>query len=62
VSFTVNLGKLVAFFGPNGAGKSTLLSLLAGDLRPDAGTILLDGAPLAELPPHEQALWRCRQT
>jgi iron complex transport system ATP-binding protein len=38
-------GQLVALAGPNGAGKSTLLALLAGDLAPDAGEVLVAGRP-----------------
>jgi iron complex transport system ATP-binding protein len=40
-------GELVAVCGPNGAGKSSLLAALAGDLKPEAGAVLLDGRPLA---------------
>jgi ATP-binding cassette subfamily C protein len=39
-------GTLVAVTGPNGAGKTSLLRLLAGLVPPDAGTVLLDGAPV----------------
>jgi ABC-2 type transport system ATP-binding protein len=39
VSVDVAGGELVAVIGPNGAGKTTLLSILAGILRPDAGTV-----------------------
>ncbi|MDX6715673.1 MAG: type transport system ATP-binding protein [Baekduia sp.] len=39
VSFAVGEGELLAVIGPNGAGKTTLLSILAGILRPDAGTL-----------------------
>ncbi len=39
-------GTLVAVTGPNGAGKTTLLRLLAGLAPPDAGAVLLDGAPV----------------
>jgi iron complex transport system ATP-binding protein len=40
-------GEFVAVIGPNGAGKSTLLKALAGLIAPDAGQVMLDGAPLA---------------
>ncbi|MPY90464.1 MAG: ATP-binding cassette domain-containing protein [Luteitalea sp.] len=47
VSVRVGPGRVLGILGPNGAGKSTLLKLLAGILRPTAGVITLDGAPLA---------------
>ncbi|GAA4970947.1 sugar ABC transporter ATP-binding protein [Kineococcus glutinatus] len=40
-------GKVVALLGENGAGKSTFVRVLAGDHQPDAGQIVLDGAPVA---------------
>jgi ABC-2 type transport system ATP-binding protein len=39
VSLTAAAGELVGVIGPNGAGKTTLVSLLAGNLRPEAGEI-----------------------
>jgi simple sugar transport system ATP-binding protein len=39
-------GEVVALIGDNGAGKSTLVKTLAGAIRPDAGEILVDGAPV----------------
>jgi manganese/iron transport system ATP-binding protein len=45
VNLTVRAGSLLAVIGPNGAGKSTLLKLIAGLLRPDAGTISVLGSP-----------------
>ena len=50
VSLSARAGEFIAVIGPNGAGKSTLLSALAGLLTPDAGSVTLDGAPLASLP------------
>jgi ATP-binding cassette subfamily C protein CydD len=45
VSLVVAPGELVGVTGASGAGKSTLLRVLAGDLEPSAGTVLLDGVP-----------------
>jgi branched-chain amino acid transport system ATP-binding protein len=43
VTFSVRAGDIAAVIGPNGAGKTTLFNMIAGVLRPDAGTILFDG-------------------
>ena len=49
--FVVPAGGALLLTGPNGSGKSTLLRLLAGLVRPAAGTLLWDGADaLADLP------------
>jgi iron complex transport system ATP-binding protein len=58
VSLEVREGEVVAVVGPNGAGKSTLLRLLAGDLAPSGGEVLLDGRPLASYRPTALALRR----
>jgi len=42
LSFTLSPGELLAVTGPNGAGKSTLLRLVAGLLRPSAGSVTLE--------------------
>jgi len=46
ISFEVIQGRFLAIAGPNGAGKTTLLNLLCGLLRPKAGCIRIDGAPV----------------
>jgi ABC-2 type transport system ATP-binding protein len=43
VSFTVTDGEKIAVIGPNGAGKTTLLQILAGALKPTAGSVDVDG-------------------
>lgn len=55
VSIDVRAREVLALVGPNGAGKSTLLSLLAGDVDPVEGTVLLQGRPLLEWSAKERA-------
>ncbi|TKW78470.1 MAG: ATP-binding cassette domain-containing protein, partial [Bradyrhizobium icense] len=53
VSLDFAEGSLTAVIGPNGAGKSTFFNRITGALRPDAGTIKLDGVDLAGRSPPE---------
>ena len=46
ISFTVESGAFLAILGNNGAGKSTLLKCLDRILRPQAGTVVMDGTDL----------------
>jgi len=46
VNFAVQPGTIHALIGENGAGKSTLMKILAGLVRPDSGTLRVEGAPL----------------
>jgi ribose transport system ATP-binding protein len=48
VSFTLDRGEVRTLAGENGAGKSTLLSILGGALRPDSGSITIDGVRRTE--------------
>ena len=56
VSFSVAPGQLLALIGPNGAGKTTCFTMLNGQLRPDAGSVALDGRSLVGMTPRE--IWR----
>ena len=47
VDLVVRPGEVHALIGENGAGKSTLMGVIAGALRPDAGSMALDGASYA---------------
>ena len=49
VSFAVALGEMLALIGPNGAGKSTTFNMVGGQLRPDAGSVRLDGQDITGL-------------
>jgi phospholipid/cholesterol/gamma-HCH transport system ATP-binding protein len=43
VNIDIQRGKLTAIMGPSGTGKTTLLRLIGGQLRPDAGSVVVDG-------------------
>ncbi len=49
-SLTVPKGAIYGLVGPNGAGKTTLLRHLSGVLRPDSGTVRVEGLPVWENP------------
>lgn len=55
VSFELAPGEALGIIGPNGAGKSTLFNLITGNLRPDAGRVLLDGRDITD----ESPMQRC---
>ena len=55
VTLKVEEGETHAIIGPNGAGKTTLIGQLAGDLRPDTGTIRFAGEDVTALPAPRRA-------
>jgi branched-chain amino acid transport system ATP-binding protein len=56
ISLTLAEGETLGILGPNGAGKTTLFNLISGDLRADAGAIVLGGRDVTRQAPHR----RCR--
>lgn len=55
VGVSVAAGEVHALVGPNGSGKSTLLAVLAGDLAPDSGSVLIDGMEWSRIGAREAA-------
>lgn len=49
VDINIARGKITAIMGPSGTGKTTLLRLIGGQLRPDAGSIRVDGKEISRL-------------
>ena len=54
VSVEIAPGSLTALLGPSGSGKSTLLRVIAGLEVPDAGTVVLEGRDVTQLPPQRR--------
>ena len=55
ISVEFNSNEVVGILGPNGAGKSTLFSILAGIIKPDYGSIILDGHNITKVKIHKRA-------
>jgi len=55
VSFEVAEGEILGLIGPNGSGKSTTFNLIAGALKPDAGSVRFRGAEIGGLPAYRVA-------
>src|ERR1700712_4099764 len=55
VSVTLHRGEAVGLLGPNGAGKTTTFYMIVGLVKPDTGSISLDGADITRLPMYRRA-------
>ncbi len=55
VDLAVNRGEVVGLLGPNGAGKTTTFYMIVGLVRPDQGSVLLDGEDITRLPMYRRA-------
>ena len=55
VDLTIERGEIHAVIGPNGAGKTTLMSQIAGEIKPDEGTILFEDTDITSLAAHARA-------
>jgi len=60
VSLKLAAGDFAVVVGGNGAGKSTFLNMLAGEVMPDSGVIVVDGSAVTTLPTHKRAKYISR--
>ena len=60
LDLTLQDGCFSAVVGTNGAGKSTLLNVLAGGIRPQRGSVVIDGTDVSAWPVHRRAQWVSR--
>ena len=58
ISMDIRRGSIVAFMGPSGVGKTTILRLISGQLRPDEGTIKVNGHLISAMSDRELRLFR----
>jgi branched-chain amino acid transport system ATP-binding protein len=55
VSFEINGPELIGLIGPNGAGKTTMTNILDGAIKPNSGTVYLNGQRIDQLHPYQVA-------
>ena len=54
IALSIAPGEFFSLLGPSGSGKTTTLMMVAGFVRPDHGSVLLDGADIAAVPPQKR--------
>src|SRR5258708_26061795 len=54
VSFGVEQGHVLSLLGPSGCGKTTVMRMIAGLIRPSAGSIAIKGRPVNQIPVHKR--------
>jgi branched-chain amino acid transport system ATP-binding protein len=62
MSLALSPGEVLGLIGPNGSGKTTLLNLIAGAIRPDAGTIRMAGEDITRLSSHQRVRKQINRT
>ncbi len=55
ISLSVNEGEIVGMLGPNGAGKTTSFYMIVGLVKPDSGSISLDGTDITHMAMHQRS-------
>lgn len=55
INLNLSEAEFVTVIGSNGAGKSTILNMVGGKLRPDTGSVSIDGKEVTKLPDHARA-------
>ncbi|MFQ6605326.1 MAG: cell division ATP-binding protein FtsE [Fidelibacterota bacterium] len=58
ISFEVSKGEFSFLIGPTGSGKTTIMKLIYGELKPDSGTIIVNGQKLKNLKPRHLSKYR----
>ena len=58
VSLEIKGGEILSIIGPNGSGKSTLMKVLAGDIIPDSGSVIINGKNLNDIEISSRAIVR----
>ncbi|MNO62663.1 Methionine import ATP-binding protein MetN 2 [compost metagenome] len=57
INLHLNSGDFITVIGSNGAGKSTLMNMISGVLKPDAGSIQIEGNDITHLPEYRRSRW-----